>query len=941
MDSRLLERDRELQSVTDWLAETVRGRGSTLLIRGVPGVGKSRLLDEAAAHARAGAITQVARFRCGELERDFPWSAVLGMLTAATAGSTKADQHRLFDGAAAPAARLLRDPALAAADLDPFSVMHGIYVVFERMAQRAPLILVLDDAHWSDPQSLQQLLYLARRLPQIAAGLLVAARPAGGADPQRALLDAMLELEGSRAEELSALSPQAVTALIRGGGLADASQTLCHACARLTGGNPFLLQELLMNLRASEEAPEVLVNRLAETPPETIIRAVVVRLARAGSTASGLGRSLAVLDDGATLAEAAALAGIGLTEATQAADTLAGAQILARGEPLRFVHPLIRSAIYSDIPEVHRSAAHARAAELLESHGAAPELVAVHLLKVPLTRTLETVERLRVAARSASRHGAPATAARFLARALLEAPTEAERARVLVELADAESRNGDPAAVQHLREALILTPRSQHAPILLALGWVEHHAGRFSDAAEAFERGLRLASKDSPALVQELEAGYLQSASLDTSRAAIAAVRMRALEEAPDPVQGTAQRLLLAQVLFGRVVSGRDREGVVALALRLWDDGRLLEDEGADSQTIWHVAGALSWSDAYEDAHRVIRAALQSAETEGAALAYARGCYARSWLNLWTGQIAAAADDARTAISIWYGGLETYLPAAVYWLVRAELERNDVEAASAAMSLTGPAERWRGTGMDGFYLAAQGDIAAHRHEPDRALDCHLRCGELMRELQVLSPSVMPWRSSAAASAKLLGRDDLARELADAELALARSVRSPRALGVSLRASARLSAPPEAVPELRESVAVLEGCGAGLEQAKSVVELGAVLRRSGHRRSARPLLRQGLDMAERMGSTTLQLRAAEELDAAGGRRSGHAAGGREALTASEYRVCALAAQGHPNRYIAGHLSVSVKAVEWHLSQSYRKLGIASRRELAGALDLTAR
>ncbi len=939
MDSPLLERDHELASIDRLLGETVQGRGATLVIQGAPGVGKSCLLSASATRAGACGISRVACFRCGELEQEFPWSAALGLLTAAVMEVAPAQRRGLFAGAAVPARRLVEDPACAVSDLDPFAVIHGIYVVYERMSEAAPLLLVLDDAHWSDAQSLRQLLYLTRRLPRIAVGLLVATRAPSGDGDQRELLDTMIAADASHSARLAVLSPSAVCTIVRRDAFPSAGDALCEACARLTGGNPFLLRELLLSLRAGGADPESALDRLAAVPPESIIRSVLVRLARLSTSASDLARAVAVLDDGATLSEAAALAGMTLSDAAREADGLAVAQILVPGEPLRFVHPLVRSAIYADTPEAHRATAHATAAELLEASGAAPELVALHLLQVPLTRNPRTVERLRTAARSASRRGAPAAAASFLTRALQEAANDDERARLLVELAEAESRLGDPAAVEHLRAALGLTPHAEHARILLALGWAEHHAGRFGDAADAFERGMAAVADEQVELAAELEAGYLQSASLETSRSADVALRIRALEEGSAPLHGPSQRSLLAQVLFGHSVSGRDRDGLIALALRLWDGGRLLEEEGADSQTVWHVVGALSWADAYEDTYRIIAAALKSAETEGASLAYARGRYARAWPNLWTGRLHDAAADAREAINIWYGGLETYLPAAIYWLVRAELEIGHIEAAEQALALAGRAERWQDTGMAGFHVAAQGHIAGHRGQPDRALAAHQKCGELLGALNVLNPSVMPWRTFAAESADLLGERELARQLAAEELSLARTIGCPRALGVSLRTSGRLAPAATAAPLLEESVQVLAGCGAQLEHARSIVELGAALRRTGRRRSARPLLQRGIDLAEPMGAATLLVQAADELDAAGGRRAGRPAGGREALTASEHRVCALAAEGHPNRYIAGRLAVSVKAVDWHLSQSYRKLGIASRQELAGVLGLS--
>src|SRR6185369_8776863 len=112
---------------------------------------------------------------------------------------------------------------------------------------------------------------------------------------------------------------------------------------------------------------------------------------------------------------------------------------------------------------------------------------------------------------------------------------------------------------------------------------------------------------------------------------------------------------------------------------------------------------------------------------------------------------------------------------------------------------------------------------------------------------------------------------------------------------------------------------------------------AALRRSGKRRNAVPLLREGLDLAKRCGADALVSRAMKEAAAAGARPRRTALRGQEALTQRERHVASLAAEGHTNRQIAEKLVVTVKTVEWHLRNAYTKLGVKSRRELAGKLD----
>jgi DNA-binding NarL/FixJ family response regulator len=140
--------------------------------------------------------------------------------------------------------------------------------------------------------------------------------------------------------------------------------------------------------------------------------------------------------------------------------------------------------------------------------------------------------------------------------------------------------------------------------------------------------------------------------------------------------------------------------------------------------------------------------------------------------------------------------------------------------------------------------------------------------------------------------------------------------------------------------LREAVAVLAGSEARLEHARALVDLGAALRRANHRTEARERLREGVDLARRLGAFGLAERANEEIAATGARPRKVIRTGLDALTASERRVGQLAADGMSNKEIAQALFVTIKTVEVHLSHAYRKLGISSRAQLGKALATPA-
>jgi DNA-binding CsgD family transcriptional regulator len=231
---------------------------------------------------------------------------------------------------------------------------------------------------------------------------------------------------------------------------------------------------------------------------------------------------------------------------------------------------------------------------------------------------------------------------------------------------------------------------------------------------------------------------------------------------------------------------------------------------------------------------------------------------------------------------------------------------------------------------------AHGRLAFHRGDFAGALESFLAAGERLAEIRITNPAMYHWRSEAGLAAHRAGDHQLARRLIEEECVLAERFGAPRALGVARRAGGLLARGEQAV-ELLSSAALLHAdCGARLEHARSLTELGAAVRRAGRPTNARTTLHDAIRLADRLGARTLARHARDELALAGGRpprvrdRSGE-------LTPSERRVTQLAAEGHTNRQIADALFVTVKAVEWHLANAYRKLEIRRRDQLPSALQ----
>ena len=198
-----------------------------------------------------------------------------------------------------------------------------------------------------------------------------------------------------------------------------------------------------------------------------------------------------------------------------------------------------------------------------------------------------------------------------------------------------------------------------------------------------------------------------------------------------------------------------------------------------------------------------------------------------------------------------------------------------------------------------------------------------------------NPLTSSWRSPHARALFRLGRFDEALALAEDNLAVARRFGGPSGVSRTARELGEMQGE-DGIPLLEEAVAVVEGTPARLDLAKACAALGRALRHARSPADAREPLRRALERADAGGAAGLAEDVRTELYAAGARPRTAALSGAGALTASERRVAALAAEGASNRDIAQALFVTPKTVEVHLSNAYRKLGIRSRRELAGAL-----
>jgi DNA-binding CsgD family transcriptional regulator len=932
--ARLLERDAERARIDVLLAAARGGDGQLLVITGPAGIGKTSLLEECARDALARDM-RVLRTRADELMVDSSYAAVRDLFW----GMVRSSGPELLAGAARLASPVFDGNAASGGDVDRAgSVLYGLYWLVANVAERGPLLLLLDDAHWLDLASAHFLEYLARRLEGLPVLLAVAARSGEGTDPSGRLR--VLSEVAASVLTPPALSEAASGMLVRQQLGARADEELCRSCHRVTGGNPFYLRELTRALSEDGSHPtSEMAAHVRELGVRTIGRRVLVRLARLGSDCEALAQSLAVLGPACRLREAAALAGLEHARASPAADRLRAVDLVAGSRELSFVHPIVEEAIAAELSPSHRARLHRVAARLLLDAGAAPDRVGAHLLAAEPFGDAWVVDALRVAARLAVSQGAPEAAASYLRRAMAEPPDPDKRLEVLMELGRAETLLPVEQDFRALREALELAPEpSARAELSLELGLALFGVMRAAAGRAVIERALEGREELEPEMAERLEATLIGGGVGELSQtprllAVVDRLRDRAARGA------ITYPMTLACVAMVGAVSGMPAAECCELAELALADDRLLTlwlDRGYASAT-----AALAWADGLGRGAAAAEAGIAEAQRRGSAPMFFQLSWLRSDAALRAGELDVAEDHAVRAIDIAreLGGDAHVVVVGVLALVL--VERGRLAAASDLVESFELADAQLELDEAVVLLCQRGIVRVAAGARERGLADLLEADRRMSAAGIDLSVRSEWVPAAASTLAQLGQAKDARKLADRELAAATQFGSARRRGIALMTRGLLDTGAQRVARLTDAVTALERSPARLEHARALVRLGEALGAQGQRRPSRESLAEGLQLADRCGAARLAEQARAELLATGARPRRTALTGVGALTPAELRTARMAAHEMSNREIAQALFVSVKAVEGQLSQTYAKLGIRGRGKLHSALGMADR
>ncbi|MCA1712817.1 MAG: LuxR C-terminal-related transcriptional regulator [Actinobacteria bacterium] len=628
------------------------------------------------------------------------------------------------------------------------------------------------------------------------------------------------------------------------------------------------------------------------------------------------------------------MAELAVEEVELVVDALVDAHLLKPGQPLRFVHPLVQSAIYRHMPQGLRSRRHRNAARLLAPAVGVDDDVARHLLRTAPADDPWVLEQLRAGGVRALEAGAPDVAITLLRRAIDETPTFLDP-ETLLRLGQAETLVRDRQALGHLQQAFVMA----HDPLLraraaLPLSRALAYRRRYEESLGVLEDAIQATDELDGEAALRLKAERLWL--MEISDLPVLGFVDEAERLASD-LQGAthSERLALGHLGTAQLFRCRPHTEVRATAERALRDGQLLREEGPDSPS-WVYTAALLWvvGDYAAAEHEMLRGE-QATFDRGAVgpLVQIRGV--RAWMSFELGELDRAEGLARDVLLRTYGQTSSGGRYARACLATVLVERGLAAEAGELLSWCEIPDRSRDR-LDALLLHARAEQRLAAGDPGGVQDL-LEVGRWCDERGIQNPGEWGWRTDVAPALAASGQEHLARRLAQEDVDRARTFGVPRPLGRALHAAALVAPPAERLALLTEAVDVLAQSPARLAQAKASLHLGVALRSAGRVPEAQQLLRSALALASTCRAQPVADDAHRLLLATGARPRRSAVLGPDALTATEREVATLAAQGATNREIATRLYVSVKAVEKHLRNTYAKLEIERRTGLAAALS----
>ena len=886
------------------------GKSGALVLLGEPGIGKTALVEHAVAQAADMRVLPVTGL---EAASDVPFSALATMLRPALAVLPRVPEKQR----AALSSALGLGPT---GDVRPLAVAAGTLSLLAALAEREPLLCVVDDAHWVDRESAAALVVVAGRFEAEGIVMLFAAREGEGFEAAQL---ANLRLKG--------LAPDAARALLRQHAPPNLATDVAERLLAETRGNPLALLELPTLLTDAQFSGREPLDQ--PLPVGSALEQAFVRRTRA--LAPEAQRALLVAaasdsDDLGLVIRAAAAMGLA---ADALEETDAAGLLSIRGWRFRFRHPLVRSAVYQAAPLAERRAVHTALAGVLEEAGDADRR-AWQRAAAAFGPDEDVAAELERAAVSARRRGGVAAEARTLELAARLAPEDDARAVRLVKAGSAAWQAGRSAEAEQLldealpliRDALLRAEAQElRASILKRHGDAEAAHELLLDEASRIEladplRAARMLTQASHLFFRRDQAGP----ALELAE--------RAWQLVGDEVAATDLELS-GTLAWARVHLGQTEEGR-ALALRCAE----ISEQRGETANGPQIGWCLSWLEEYDTARALIERAARAHREAGAFGDLAYVLFHLAELEFRTGRLAAAYAAAQEATRLaGQTGRDQLLMAdqTVLATVEAVIGRAEDARTHATQALALAGATFNHTFV-ARANAALGLLELSLGRAPEAVAVLELVERTMARSDCVEPSIVEWLPDLIEAYIRADRIDEARPRL--ELWEQRAAQTQRlwALAAAARYRGLLAAEDEIDAHFEEALALHDRTPSPFERARTELCYGERVRRAGRRVDARRHLRAALEGFERLGAVPWAERTRAELRATGETARRRDPTAAERLTPQELQVALAVGEGRTNRDVAAALFLSPKTIEYHLGNIYRKLDVRSRAQLAHLL-----
>ena len=911
-DVAFVDRSAEREALRGLLARAADGYSGALVLRGEVGVGKTALLNETVAAAAAAGM-QTIRLTGVEPETHLSYAGLHRFLLPFA-------DH--LERLPAPQREALRSTfgLVAGPPADRFLVALAVLTLLAEAASEAPLVCVVDDVQWLDPESAVVLGFVARRLYAERVMLLFAVREPAGDLPALAGLPEMSIAgldEGAALELLASLVPGPLSPAVGARVVAE------------TGGNPLALVEVARQLSPGQLAG---VELLPEPLPVggSLEEAFGRRVRRLPAEARLLLAVAAAEPVGSQALVWRAAGQLGIDPDAAASADLGG--LAAIGSQVEFRHPLIRSVIYQTMPLRQRRLIHRALAAA--GDGSEPDRVAWHLGMAAAGPDEAVAARLEQAAGRARDRGGYAAAVMFLSRAAELSADECLRAGRLLAASEAALIAGQPIRAGALLEAA--TPklgdplaraqaRRLHGTIRCALGQAGEASSILLAAVRALApydpRGAR------ETLLEAAEAALFAGWSASQAVMPEVAAAARAMPDVPESETSAAD--LLLDGFVARAAAGYPAAvPLFRRAIALLSAGELSPADGLGGFALGGIAAAELWDDQAQ--HTLASRWIRLARDQGALTALPAALNYGAFAEITAGRFdaAAACTAERSEIITATGNPGIHGTAGVAELYQLAWRGHETDARRIASAIAREATNAGHVSQSIWVQLGLATLELGLGNYQAALQCVL--GVFSDDHPFTGTHVLPDLAEAAMRAGEAGLADAALgRLTERALAAG----TPLALGLLARSRALLVGDAGAEPLYREAIGHLGQCRAVPQLARAHLVYGEWLRRQRRRRDARDQLRTAHEMFTAMGAGAFAERARIELLATGERARQRTAGPGTELTAQEAQIARLVSEGGSNRDIAAQLFLSPSTVDYHLRKVYRKTGVASRTQLA--------